>query len=368
MTDMKKQLTIITWGNILGITFFLILLSFSGLLYTVPVQNQIEIVTTPHSSSLSYNARGHSIDYTPHNPISIESDGQLASIAVNGKGDINDPYILEGWNITVTTQTNGIFIGWTTKYFMIRNCWVSSTVSSSTGFSGIVIQEVSEGTATIVNNTIQNNNYGILLCNNGNSGFSKVLNNICQNNYNDGINLGSSNNTITNNTASNNGAGGIWLGNSSHNLITNNTVAGNGGGISLNFASNNNIIQWNNIIDNNMGIFIDGNNNIITNNDLSGNSPGGSSQAYDDGSDNVFDYNYWSDHTSPDDDADGIVDTKYDIDGSAVNADPHPKTEASSRPPEASSSPSINITTLDPVPVLLGLVLAIELLKYRRTK
>ena len=45
---------------------------------------------------------------------------------------------------------------------------------------------------------------------------------------------------------------------------------------------------------------------------------------FDDGSNNVFAYNYWSDWTSPDVDADGIVDTPYSIDGNSNNHDQYP--------------------------------------------
>ena len=42
-----------------------------------------------------------------------------------------------------------------------------------------------------------------------------------------------------------------------------------------------------------------------------GNNLFGQSQAYDDGQRNIFEYNYWDDWTSPDSNADGLVDYPY---------------------------------------------------------
>jgi len=75
------------------------------------------------------------------------------------------------------------------------------------------------------------------------------------------------------------------------------------------------------------GVLIEGDvgENAVNWNDFIGNNQGNSSQAYDaNGSKDFFEYNHWSDWTSPDVNADGIVDTPYAIDGSANNSDPYP--------------------------------------------
>lgn len=56
-------------------------------------------------------------------------------------------------------------------------------------------------------------------------------------------------------------------------------------------------------------------------------SNGAACQICDDGISNDFEYNYYNDWTSPDADADGIVDTPYSLDGEATNEDPYPVTE-----------------------------------------
>ncbi|MFX0207509.1 MAG: nitrous oxide reductase family maturation protein NosD [Candidatus Hodarchaeota archaeon] len=63
----------------------------------------------------------------------------------------------------------------------------------------------------------------------------------------------------------------------------------------------------------------------ITINSFIGNNIGGC-QASDDGSNNVFMYNYWNDWTSPDDNADSIVDEAYSISGFSNNQDLSPLT------------------------------------------
>ena len=63
-------------------------------------------------------------------------------------------------------------------------------------------------------------------------------------------------------------------------------------------------IKWNNLINNNIG---------------------GSSQAHDSvGDGNLFEYNHWSDWTSPDVDSNGFVDNPYTIDGDAISIDQYP--------------------------------------------
>jgi len=61
-------------------------------------------------------------DYTPHNPISINGDTDFteANGVTGGNGTVEDPYIIEGWEITA--QGTAIDIAFTTAYFIIRYC------------------------------------------------------------------------------------------------------------------------------------------------------------------------------------------------------------------------------------------------------
>ncbi len=186
--------------------------------------------------------------------------------------------------------------------------------------------------------------------------FNLVKNNIIHNNsagLHGGILLrGTHNTSVTGNTIFNNGWYGIW---SDHTNVANlhlnnifnhsaqgmriyssntaqilgNVLTNNTNGIMV-YESDNSFIN-SNTIDNCVehGIFLDSSsNNSVTYNNLKGNNPTGfvlgDLQAFDNGADNVFMYNYWHDWTSPDDNDDGIVDVPYLIDGSANNQDPFP--------------------------------------------
>jgi len=78
----------------------------------------------------------------------------------------------------------------------------------------------------------------------------------------------------------------------------------------------------------------------VKENDFLGNYPGGSSQARDDGSNNVFARNYWDDHDNTDRNGDRIADTPYYIAGNASNQDLSPLT-ALANPSHSLSAPTI---------------------------
>ncbi|NHJ46615.1 MAG: hypothetical protein FK733_02395, partial [Asgard group archaeon] len=70
-------------------------------------------------------------------------------------------------------------------------------------------------------------------------------------------------------------------------------------GLELDTQTNNTIVKWNTFLHH-------------------------TTHATDDGSSNVFMYNYFDDHTTPDANGDGYVDTPYTIAGTATNTDPFP--------------------------------------------
>jgi len=114
-----------------------------------------------------------------HSPIYIDGDDDFTpeNGVVGGSGTADDPYVIEGWFINATTD--GISIQNTRKYFVIRNCLVSSTDDFGSGIwlsnvtngqiynntikgdTGIVLTYTTN--VTIYNNTISGNNDGVSL-------------------------------------------------------------------------------------------------------------------------------------------------------------------------------------------------------------
>ena len=83
-------------------------------------ENSNEITTLNETSSFL-----PALSYTDHAAIEITSDEEftLANGVSSGTGTENNPYIIEGWNITVATGY-GITIVDTSSHFVIRNCFV----------------------------------------------------------------------------------------------------------------------------------------------------------------------------------------------------------------------------------------------------
>jgi hypothetical protein len=76
--------------------------------------------------------------YTPHAPIYINGDENFTEEngVTGGSGTINDPYIIEGWNIT---KAPAIRLKYTSSYFVIQNCLLS--VQSGSGFAVIELRD-----------------------------------------------------------------------------------------------------------------------------------------------------------------------------------------------------------------------------------
>ncbi len=292
---------------------------------------------------------------TPHEAIEIISDDNFTDYGFPGTGIETDPYIIEGYNIS-TTESKGISIEHTTKYFIIRNCYVDALDC------GIYIDNAADGTATVTNSTSCNNDYcGIYLKSSANSTFT---NNTCNNNS-DGIKLVySSNSTVTDNTCNNNrGRSGIFIGNSRSSTVANNTCSNNNyEGIAL-YSSGSSTVTSNTCNNNTHGIYIsdsefcyitynllqenedygvylryNSENNLIHHNTFVDNNLGGTSQAYDDGINNTWydtatqEGNYWSDWSGT---------GAYSIDGSADAVDLYPLGE-----PVVAEYPQIILLTL----------------------
>lgn len=76
--------------------------------------------------------------YTPHAPISIKGDENFTEEngVTGGSGTRNDPYIIEGWNIT---ESPAIAIRYTSSYFVIQHCLLK--VQSGGGFAVIELRD-----------------------------------------------------------------------------------------------------------------------------------------------------------------------------------------------------------------------------------
>jgi len=72
---------------------------------------------------------------------------------------------------------------------------------------------------------------------------------------------------------------------------------------------------------------------------------GGGCQLYDDGENNIFNFNYFSDWLSPDDNNDNFVDLPYEVDGTADNSDDWPLTVIGCNPSSTTSTGTSSATT-----------------------
>ncbi|MFX1505960.1 MAG: nitrous oxide reductase family maturation protein NosD [Promethearchaeota archaeon] len=302
--------------------------------------------------------------YEVHTPILIDGDYSFERMANmegwSGAGTLSNPYLIEGYNIT--DSAGDLFaISFTTVHFIIRNCYFDGL---STAWGGIVLHNVINGVLenntvrninmlgigvyiseniTITDNEVKNTNLNgirIVAC----PGPLIIANNIISNSIDAGIWVGDSSYraTIENNSIYENHFGilfevysiqyqGVFSSVISHNLIYANSLYG----IRLSSSFNNSITD--NVITGSysFGVILlyPCENNEVKENNFINNNIVGTSQAKDNGGDNIFQFNFWNDHTVPDSNLDGIVDLPYAINGEADNLDLYPLTRATDTPP-----------------------------------
>jgi parallel beta-helix repeat protein len=272
-------------------------------------------------------------------PIYINHDDNFTDFLFTGNGDENDPYIIEGY--TISNSTNHLIeIVNTTKYFQIKNCDLDGVSGNK---CGIKLYNVSYG--TILGNKIQNCHDGVSL---EATNYSIVSNNNIYNMMASGIKVsgmnalrGANNNTILHNTVHNIHGFGInipefclftnissntvfnimatgimvWDFSNSSSIFNNTVYSCKGNGIGLSsaykneiydntffnntqnginlFVSNENEIYNNTIIKSGKyGIQVGGESNIITFNDFV-KMNNGSHLAYIEGSNNYISWNYY---------------------------------------------------------------------------
>ncbi|MHA1303071.1 MAG: NosD domain-containing protein, partial [Candidatus Heimdallarchaeaceae archaeon] len=221
-----------------GLTSILVILAVLICSSNNLINNELMSIQQKDLNKENINTRSPFLTLTAHEPIEIASDGDFDIFP--GAGTPDDPYIIEGFTIT-TTSYYGIYIHDTTKYFIVRNCFVDAANT------GIYINNTTDGTATIVNNTCSNNWYGISLWY---SDSATLTNNTCSNNGYSGISLWYSDSaTLTNNTCSNNNNYGIYLWYSYNATLVDNTFLNDGlhilGGLDtfLSYSISNNYVN-----------------------------------------------------------------------------------------------------------------------------
>lgn len=249
---------------------------------------------------------------TPHDPIHIQSDTEFTpeNGVIGGSGKSTDPYIIEGWHIEVTsTSGDGINISYTDEYYVIRRVLVHGDGTSRFGISLMYTYSGRADQVTIIGNSIgisayraffrvYNSNISLnsgdgiqvvegdvwiensTISSNGGDGytqewyFNKPSIKGCRitQNGGSGVVVPSGNALITDNNISLNSQHGIVAGSSAEVVASGNSIFQNGGhGIHLLGLSSGNLFERNTISYHDIGIFNDGEENLIANNTLIGN-------------------------------------------------------------------------------------------------
>ncbi|MFW9994223.1 MAG: nitrous oxide reductase family maturation protein NosD [Candidatus Odinarchaeota archaeon] len=152
-----------------------------------------------------------------HEAIIIGSDAGFTNYSFPGEGTAANPYIIENINITAVTGP-AISIAHTSLSFIIQNSYLNGETT------GIKLENVSLGTARILNNTVEGCTDGIKLVN---ANSTIIRNNTVKNNLEDGIRVDNSSSVdVINNTVTFN-MDGIRITNSESITVTNNAVANN---------------------------------------------------------------------------------------------------------------------------------------------
>lgn len=164
-----------------------------------------------------------------------------------GSGTSSDPYIIADLNIN-TNKDYAIYISWTTKHFVIRNCTIRCTND------GIYVRYAADGTAQIENNNIQPRNsitsHSLLIFIVNSPGI-EIINNDLLNPYevydDDGLIIRDTENSWIANNSCSSLRNSIDLLYSDSTLIEFNFVESCTSGIEL-WSCDNSIIRYNNLI------------------------------------------------------------------------------------------------------------------------
>jgi parallel beta-helix repeat protein len=192
---------------------------------------------------------------------------------------------------------------------------ISSNLINNNSNYGIYLLSSSDN--TIRQNTIYDNQIGIrvtrISADSASASDNIVSQNQITNNKEQGILIADSHNSVTRNEISNN-LDGIALSFSGENKVSSNNIENNGRS-GIHVYTDANEISSNTLTNNSeFGIALgNANNNTIKFNAFVQNNNGSTQASEDAGPNNNFTHNYWSDHLSPDNDNDNIVDIPYNI-------------------------------------------------------
>jgi parallel beta-helix repeat protein len=290
------------------------------------------------SSGTSESTISKTYDLAPHERIVIQDASEFTIPGTGtgcecvraGSGSLSDPFVISDWKLSASGG-DGISVAATTVHFII-----SGVVVNATGFyDSLVLRSVANGTIqdssffgggisifsshaiSIINNTITDSKFGILLeASNDNtvSGnrldhirevgiFIRASRNLIDGNrvtdgFYGGVNIDGmsgfgDDNRIVNNVVERNPQYGVGLWQARNNLIKGNTVSGNGGaGIMITASSTGNLVEQNSVVNNGAdGILVDeqSTENKIIGNTVTGNGNGTTSfDLHDEGSDNTW--------------------------------------------------------------------------------
>jgi parallel beta-helix repeat protein len=320
-----------------------------------------------NSSASTSSSRAPSLpvleDLVDASPMIIDDDSDFETYSLPGDGSPGNPYRIENYNITTTGDYCLNFGGYTTKYFIIQNCFLKTDTNYAIYLGKY--QDMAEDTVNIENNIIistgndalkldgtiggkiqDNFLIGFTASLTVRSNFTYVRNNtcyseigihvldshgvklernVCNETTGTGIRVDNSNEiTITHNNCSNNAGTGITAENSLNLTISNNYLRNNFYGMWISGSSGS--LITNNLFDSSTSYGLTmtlsiGTNKIYHNAFYDNNLVGTTVQALDNSGEQWYDEvleegNYWNDWSG--------ASSSYSIDGSAGSEDPYP--------------------------------------------
>lgn len=297
-------------------------------------------------------------EYSSHAPIRIDSNSDFGFShgVTGGYGTAIDPWIINNLEINGTGYGYCLYIGNTTDYFVVQDCYFHEASGNSDNYfwnSGLILYNVNNGKVKDCVSKDNAGNGGFLLKDSNdnviehnfgtenqralylyNSDANTILYNNFSSNSIAGVYLYSSDDNVVNNSiVSYNDVHGVWLVSSDRNTINDNYVESNSQSGLYFLKSDHNTIKNNTVDSNAYGsyLFISCNSNDIYHNNFLDNT----NQAYDkSGNSNSWDNgypsggNYWDDYTGVDNNSgpeqdqlgsDGIGDTPYSFNYSVDN-------------------------------------------------